>query len=116
MPRFATALPLLLALASIASAQHQGYTPDEAIKHMKLPEGFSARCVASEPMIRQPVSISFDSQGRLWVLQYLQYPNYAGLKPVTAGPVPAHDLGQGARAAAARPEGAGPHHDPLRPG
>src|SRR5689334_12708196 len=83
MPRFAPSLPLLLALASVSSAQHQGYTPDEAIKHMKLPEGFSARCVASEPMIRQPVSISFDSQGRLWVLQYLQYPNYAGLKPVT---------------------------------
>ena len=49
---------------------------------MKLPEGFSARVVASEPMIRQPVSISFDARGRLWVLQYLQYPNYAGLKPV----------------------------------
>ena len=75
-------LPLLLVLASIASAQHQGFTPDEAIKQMKLPEGFSARCVASEPMIRQPVSISFDDRGRLWVLQYLQYPNSAGLKPV----------------------------------
>ena len=33
-------------------------------------------------MIRQPVSISFDERGRMWVLQYLQYPNSAGLKPV----------------------------------
>jgi len=82
MCRFAPALPLLLLLSPVADAQHQGYSPEEAIKHMKLPEGFSARCVASEPMIRQPVSISFDSRGRLWVLQYLQYPNYAGLKPV----------------------------------
>ena len=49
---------------------------------MKLPDGFSVRCVASEPMIRQPVSMSFDERGRLWVLQYLQYPNPAGLKPV----------------------------------
>ena len=27
-------------------------------------------------------SISFDQKGRMWVLQYLQYPNYAGLKAV----------------------------------
>ncbi|HEY2785432.1 MAG TPA: PVC-type heme-binding CxxCH protein, partial [Fimbriiglobus sp.] len=33
-------------------------------------------------MIRQPVSIEFDNRGRLWVLQYLQYPNPAGLKAV----------------------------------
>jgi putative membrane-bound dehydrogenase-like protein len=49
---------------------------------MKLPDGFLVRCVAAEPMIRQPLSISFDHSGRLWVLQYLQYPNPAGLKPV----------------------------------
>jgi putative membrane-bound dehydrogenase-like protein len=57
-------------------------SPEEAVAGMKLPAGFSIRCVAHEPMIRQPVSICFDARGRLWVLQYLQYPNYAGLKPV----------------------------------
>ncbi|HSQ54913.1 MAG TPA: PVC-type heme-binding CxxCH protein, partial [Gemmata sp.] len=80
MKYLAIAFPLALLCAPSASAQ--GLSPDEAVKRMKLPEGFSARCVASEPMIRQPVSISFDNRGRLWVLQYLQYPNYAGLKPV----------------------------------
>ena len=49
---------------------------------MQLPEGFTAKAVATEPMIRQPLSISFDEKGRMWVLQYLQYPNPAGLKPV----------------------------------
>jgi putative membrane-bound dehydrogenase-like protein len=71
----------LLAFTSPLLAQG-GFTPEEAVKRMKLPEGFTVRCVASEPMIRQPVSISFDARGRLWVLQYLQYPNYEGLKPV----------------------------------
>lgn len=80
MDRVAITLPVLLVLASMASAQ--ALTPGEAVKRMKLPDGFTARCVASEPMIRQPVSISFDNRGRLWVLQYLQYPNYSGLKPV----------------------------------
>ena len=31
-------------------------------------------------MVRQPVCIEFDDRGRLWVVQYLQYPNPAGLK------------------------------------
>ena len=80
MARWLTSLVALIAVSLPVAAQ--GFTPDEAVKRMKLPEGFSARCVASEPMIRQPLSISFDSRGRLWVLQYLQYPNPAGLKPV----------------------------------
>src|SRR5262245_33910686 len=70
----------LLACGSFANAA--GLTPEEAVKRFKLPEGCSVRAVATEPMIRQPVSMSFDARGRLWVLQYLQYPNYAGLKPV----------------------------------
>ncbi len=32
--------------------------------------------------MKQPVSITFDDRGRLWVLQYLQYPVPEGLKPV----------------------------------
>src|SRR5262249_15772379 len=34
------------------------------------------------PMIRQPVTMSFDERGRMWVIQYLQYPTPAGLKAV----------------------------------
>ena len=75
MHRLALALTLLVSLSSIGFAQPSGLSPEEAVKRMKLPEGFSARVVASEPMIRQPVSISFDSRGRMWVLEYLQYPN-----------------------------------------
>jgi putative membrane-bound dehydrogenase-like protein len=40
------------------------------------------RLVASEPLVRQPVALEFDDRGRLWVIQYLQYPNPAGLKRV----------------------------------
>ncbi len=57
----------------------QGFSSAEALKRMELPAGFSAKLVAAEPLIRQPLSISFDERGRLWVLQYLQYPNPAGL-------------------------------------
>ncbi|HEY7326810.1 MAG TPA: PVC-type heme-binding CxxCH protein [Gemmataceae bacterium] len=60
----------------------QGFTPEEALKRMKVADGFEVKLVASEPMIRQPVTMTFDERGRLWVIQYLQYPNPAGLKPV----------------------------------
>ncbi len=74
---------LLLFLAMTLSASHafaQGYSPEEAPRHMTVPEGLEVQLVASEPMVRQPVAIEFDDAGRLWVIQYLQYPNPAGLK------------------------------------
>lgn len=46
---------------------------------MQVPEGLEVRLVAAEPLVRQPVCIEFDDRGRLWVIQYLQYPNPAGL-------------------------------------
>jgi len=46
-------------------------------------DGFVVELVATEPLVRQPVAIDFDDRGRLWVLQYLQYPNPAGLKRIT---------------------------------
>ena len=71
---------ILLFLPSLIFAQ--GFSPEEAVKRMQVPEGFKVKLVACEPMIRQPLSIDFDERGRMWVLQYLQYPNPAGLKPI----------------------------------
>ncbi|MBI1785167.1 dehydrogenase, partial [Candidatus Sumerlaeota bacterium] len=75
---------LCLALGAIAAlGWGQGYSPDEAVKHMTVPDGLRAKLVACEPMIVQPVSMEFDDRGRMWIVQYLQYPNPAGLKRVT---------------------------------
>ncbi len=63
-------------------APAQGFSPQEALRRMQPAPGLKVELVASEPEIRQPVSISFDDRGRLWVLQYLQYPRPAGLKAV----------------------------------
>jgi putative membrane-bound dehydrogenase-like protein len=41
-----------------------------------------ATVFAAEPMIRQPILVKCDPSGRLWTIQYLQYPNPAGLKRV----------------------------------
>jgi putative membrane-bound dehydrogenase-like protein len=74
---------LALAFAEAAAQSPGGLTPDEAVKRMVVPEGFHVEVFASEPMVRQPVTASFDERGRLWVVEYLQYPNPAGLNPVT---------------------------------
>jgi putative membrane-bound dehydrogenase-like protein len=67
---------------SSGAARGQGFSPEDAVKRMHLPAGFRVKLAACEPDIRQPVTMSFDDRGRLWVIQYLQYPTPAGLKPV----------------------------------
>lgn len=54
----------------------------EAVKRFVMREGFVIDLVASEPDLAQPLFASWDSQGRLWVVQYLQYQFPAGLKIV----------------------------------
>lgn len=74
-----TAFAGLLLFGSILG---QGARPEEAASRMTVASGFQVRLVAAEPLVRQPVAIDFDDRGRLWVVQYLQYPNPAGLKRV----------------------------------
>jgi len=69
-------------LLSAERAWAQGYPIEKAAQRMTAADGFQVQLVAGEPMIRKPVALEFDDRGRLWVLQYLQYPNPAGLKRV----------------------------------
>ena len=71
---------LLVLAARVTFAQ--GHAPDEAANRMTVADGLEVSLVASEPLVRQPVCIEFDDRGRLWVIQYLQYPNPAGLNRV----------------------------------
>ncbi len=74
---------LLCLLLCAATALAEGLSPHEALKQFKVADGFELQLFASEPEIRQPVAMQFDRRGRLWVIQYLQYPNPAGLKAVS---------------------------------
>jgi len=60
----------------------EGLGPQDSLKLMEVADGFEVSLVASEPEIRQPISITFDERGRMWIIQYLQYPTPAGLKPI----------------------------------
>ncbi len=54
--------------------------PQQALALFRLPADLQINLVASEPEIAQPVFLNFDQRGRLWVVQYNQYPYPAGLK------------------------------------
>ncbi|MDB6027002.1 MAG: Dehydrogenase [Verrucomicrobiales bacterium] len=75
-------LHLTMLLFCALTPRATGASPSESLQKMKVTDGFVATIVASEPEIRQPLSVTFDDRGRMWVIQYLQYPTPAGLKPV----------------------------------
>jgi putative heme-binding domain-containing protein len=49
-------------------------TPAEALRKMQVPEGFRVELVASEPDIVNPVAMTFDEKGRIWITESLEYP------------------------------------------
>ncbi|MBL9169651.1 MAG: ThuA domain-containing protein [Verrucomicrobiales bacterium] len=55
-------------------------SPAEAAKRFKVADDLEWEQVLAEPEIRQPVFLNFDERGRLWVVEYRQYPSPAGLK------------------------------------
>src|SRR6185437_2698150 len=57
-----------------------GLAPEQARKALTAPPGFEIQTAAAEPNSRQPVNIMFDERGRMWVVQYMQYPYPAGMK------------------------------------
>ncbi|MDP6467015.1 MAG: hypothetical protein QF918_04725 [Pirellulaceae bacterium] len=53
-------------------------SPADAIARMTVPDGFKVELVASEPDIVNPVAMTFDQRGRIWITESFEYPR---LKP-----------------------------------
>jgi putative membrane-bound dehydrogenase-like protein len=54
--------------------KYGGLSPEEAVKAITMPEGFSATLFAGEPDVVQPVAFTIDPRGRLWVAEAITYP------------------------------------------
>ena len=48
-------------------------SPEQSIKKVQLPPGYHLELVASEPMIQEPVAISWDGNGRMYVAEMNTY-------------------------------------------
>jgi len=66
-----------------APATTPALSPEEAQKRFTVPAGFEIRLFASEPEVVNPVAMTWDERGRLWVLELYEYPLGAkkGQKP-----------------------------------
>ncbi|HLH54978.1 MAG TPA: PVC-type heme-binding CxxCH protein, partial [Verrucomicrobiae bacterium] len=68
------------ATSSQPARQEQPLSPAESLSRFTVPEDLTVEQLLAEPLVRQPVFMNFDERGRLWVVEYLQYPFPAGLK------------------------------------
>lgn len=48
-------------------------SPAESISKMILEDGFEVKLVAAEPLLTAPVALTFDKDGRIWVVQMNDY-------------------------------------------
>src|SRR5437773_2140470 len=76
---------LILGIAIVVNAQPgkdspPKLSPADSAKAFKVADDLRFDQVLAEPIVKQPLHMSFDERGRLWVVQYLQYPHPAGLK------------------------------------
>lgn len=71
-----------LMCATLAAGKEQGWDPDttfpplspaEAIKTIEVPKGYRLQCIASEPMVEEPVNFAFDGNGAMYVCEWRTY-------------------------------------------
>ncbi len=80
LPLFCAMLAVLLHANIHRGAEAPADRPlpaKDAAKAMKAPPGFNTTLFAGEPDIFQPIAMTFDDRGRLWVVECLSYPNWS---------------------------------------
>jgi len=58
-------------------------SPSESARAFTIADDLEIEQVLAEPLIAQPVFLNFDERGRMWVVEYRQYPHPAGLNVVS---------------------------------
>ncbi len=61
-------------------ANSRPLSPSESMSQFQIGEDLEWEQVLAEPQVTQPVFLNFDERGRMWVVEYRQYPHPAGLK------------------------------------
>lgn len=79
-------LKLVIASLVVISAFIAGFrvTPSQespfSLETYKIEDGFSLKLIASETLLKAPVSMDFDNKGRMWVVEMIGYmPNLEGV-------------------------------------
>ncbi|MCI0335345.1 MAG: HEAT repeat domain-containing protein [Planctomycetes bacterium] len=48
--------------------------PDETVRRMKVADGFEVKLFAAEPDVVNPIAMTVDEKGRVWVVECFEYP------------------------------------------
>ena len=80
MPAEKVAATVVPAPAAENPLKENALSPAESLTRFKVADDLEIDQVLTEPLVRKPVFMNFDERGRLWVVEYLQYPFPAGLK------------------------------------
>ncbi|MEM9701359.1 MAG: PVC-type heme-binding CxxCH protein, partial [Planctomycetota bacterium] len=71
---FASAWLAVAVTAAAGDLKYQGLPAEEAAAAMRLPEGFRVVPFAAEPDVVQPIAMTIDRRGRVWVAEGHSYP------------------------------------------
>jgi len=58
----------------LGTAPAEKLSPEQALRTLRPRPGYRVELVASEPLVRDPVAIAWDTRGRLWVVCMRDYP------------------------------------------
>ena len=58
-------------------------SPGESLTRFHVADDLAWEQLLAEPQIAQPVFLNFDQRGRMWVVEYRQYPSPAGLTRIS---------------------------------
>lgn len=58
-------------------------SPQQAEQTFQTPDDLRFQLVLAEPDIAQPLFMTWDGRGRMWLMEYRQYPKIAGLKMIS---------------------------------
>ncbi len=83
MKRIALIVGLVAATPWVVEAQQKKLSPAASALSFQVADDLRFDQILTEPNVKQPIAMSFDERGRLWVVQYIQYPHPAGLKVVS---------------------------------
>ncbi len=62
----------------VKASRETSWTPEETRKSIELDGPYEVQLVAAEPLVRDPVEITWDAQGRCYVADMIDYPLGAG--------------------------------------
>lgn len=75
---FVSILGLSLFMAGFSNLSFE--EPKFSLDNYKVEEGFELKLIASESLLKAPVSMDFDNKGRMWVVEMIGYmPNLEGI-------------------------------------